>query len=241
MTIPTPGQRQETARHAIYWAPEPGTALAAIGARWLGREEQSERPLPRQTINGFDDRELDAITREPRRYGLHATLKPPFRLAAEVTPPMLEEAVAAFAEQQMPITIPSLRVARIGDFIALMPTVRSAAIDALAASCVEHFDRFRAPLNTEELARRRRNPLTKRQESNLGRWGYPYLMADFRFHVTVTGPVDAALAERLLPALKRLFAPATMAPPAINEIALFVQPTPESPFQLARRFGLRLR
>jgi putative phosphonate metabolism protein len=241
MTISMEGQGRQAARYAIYWVPETGSALAKIGEHWLGREAGTDRLLPRQKFHGFDDRELAAITAEPRRYGLHATLKPPFRLATEVTPLMLETAVSAFAQQHTAFQVPSLRVARIGDFIALIPTTHCSAIDALAASCVEHFDRFRASLNAEELARRLRKRLTKRQEGNVRRWGYPHVMNDFRFHVTVTGPIAAAAAERLLPSLQRLFAPATTKPLAIAEIALFVQRTPESSFRLTRRFALRLR
>src|ERR1700691_3579712 len=91
------------ARYAVYWMPEAGSALASIGERWLGRESRTDRPVGRLAVTGFDDGELAAMTAEPRRYGLHATLKPPFRLARGFTQPMLEAHVAAFAEAQTPI------------------------------------------------------------------------------------------------------------------------------------------
>ena len=31
--------------------------------------------------SGFETGEIDALTADPRRYGFHATLKPPFRIA----------------------------------------------------------------------------------------------------------------------------------------------------------------
>lgn len=232
------GQHAETARYALYWAPVAGSALASIGERWLGRDAVTDRELARQAVDGFDDSELAAITAEPRRYGLHATLKAPFRLARAFTQPMLEAHVAAFADAQSPVSTARLQLARIGRFLALAPRSRSAALDALAESCVDAFDRFRAPADAEELARRREAELTAPQEQNLRRWGYPYVMGEFRFHVTLTGPIDRAIAEQLTPHLEALFLPVTTRPLEIGEIALFLQPAPEASFRLLRRFGL---
>ncbi len=151
---------------------------------------------------------------------------------------MLEAHVAAFASAQSPVGTPPLRLARIGGFLALMPRSRSAALYAFAALCVEAFDRFRAPADAEDLVRRRWAGLNAQQEENLRRWGYPYVMSEFRFHVTLTGPIDSAVADRLTPHLEPLFAPATSMPLEIGEIALFLQPAPEASFRLLRRFGL---
>jgi putative phosphonate metabolism protein len=226
------------ARYAIYWAPVAGSALASIGERWLGREAATALDLTRQAVRGFDDGELAAITAEPRRYGLHATLKPPFRLAHAFTLSALEAHIAAFANARSPVGTAPLQLARIGRFLALTPKTRSDSLDALAASCVEAFDRFRAPADAEDLARRRGTGLTAQQEENLRRWGYPYVMSEFRFHVTLTGPIDRAIAERLTPHLEALFSPAMTRPLEIDEIALFLQPAPEESFRLIRRFRL---
>ena len=225
-------------RYAIYWVPDAGSALASIGERWLGRETATDRELARHAVRGFDDGELAAITAEPRRYGLHGTLKPPFRLARGFTQPMLEAHIAAFANTQPPIRTAPLQLARIGRFLALTPAERSDALDAFAASCVERFDQFRAPADPDEVARRRKAGLTDRQEENLSRWGYPYVMGDFRFHMTLTGPVDPSISERLIPVLEGLFAPATATALEIGKIALFVEPAPEAPFRLLGLFEL---
>ncbi|HUC68378.1 MAG TPA: DUF1045 domain-containing protein, partial [Stellaceae bacterium] len=73
---------------------------------------------------------------------------------------------------------------------------------------------------------------------NLARWGYPYVMEEFRFHVTVTGAIDPTLADRLTPALETLFAPVLTLPLAITELALFTEPAPGAPFRLLRRAAL---
>jgi hypothetical protein len=99
-------------------------------------------------------------------------------------------------------------------------------------------DGFRAPAEAEEIARRRRGGLKPAQEENLRRWGYPYVMAEFRFHVTLTGPIERETAARLEPFLAAQFAPAMRAPLEIREIALFREAAPGAPFALLQRMPL---
>jgi Protein of unknown function (DUF1045) len=69
-------------------------------------------------------------------------------------------------------------------------------------------------LTPAEIARRRPETLTPRQRALLDVWGYPYVMEEFQFHLTLTGPLSAAdlattaeaLAPHLLPILPRPFA-----------------------------------
>jgi hypothetical protein len=194
----------------------------------------AERPA----VAGLDAAAADAITAEPRRYGLHATLKPPFRLAEGSSAEGLAETLADFACGLAPVRALPLRLKRIGRFLALVPGGPAPALDSLAAACVTHFDRFRAPPDAEDIARRERHALTAAQRENLLRWGYPYVMGEFRFHVTLTGPLDAETAARLAPALAALFAPAMTAALDIRELALFLEPSPGAPFELAQRAAM---
>jgi hypothetical protein len=114
----------------------------------------------------------------------------------------------------------------------------SPALHALAAKCVETFDCFRSVPNGEELARGRRSGLTPRQEENLYRWGYPYVMDEFRFHVSLTGAIDRDTADHLLPILAEYFAVSTSVPLEIGEIALFVEPGLGAPLRIVRRYSL---
>jgi putative phosphonate metabolism protein len=223
-----------TYRYAIYWAPPLDAPLARIGEAWLGRSAQTGRSVEPTPLDGFAAAELEAITAEPRRYGLHATLKPPFRLAPGKSAAELDEALADFARRTPALAAPPLRLKRIGRFLALVPG-HDAQIEALAAACVESFDAFRAPTDAAEFAHRRTARLTPAQEGNLLRWGYPYVMADFRFHVTLTGPIDPATAARLEPRLAVLFAEVMTAPLVIDGLALFAEPAPGAPFGLIHR------
>jgi len=97
-----------------------------------------------------------------------------------------------------------------------------------------------AASSAAELAKRRAHGLTPAQEANLARWGYPYVMEDFRFHVTVSGALAPEALDRLEALLQPLVAPFTTAPLAIAELALFEQADPAQPFRLTRRFPFGL-
>ncbi|HWA46337.1 MAG TPA: DUF1045 domain-containing protein [Hypericibacter adhaerens] len=247
MTTPTLVQsttsRPSVARYAIYWAPPRDSELTRRGLAWLGRDAES--PVgggglpPRPLIAGFSPEQLTALTAEPRRYALHATLKPPFVLAEGHDADSLRVDLDRFASSSAPFFIPPLRLEVIGRrFLALIPSAPSPDLDALAARCVTQFDSYRRPASEEELSRRRATGLDPIEEAHLRRWGYPYVHDRFRFHVTLTGPLDAATIERLRAPLAAFFSPATAAPVEIGEIALFVERTAGDGFTLATRFAL---
>ncbi|HVM82869.1 MAG TPA: DUF1045 domain-containing protein [Candidatus Binatia bacterium] len=237
MTIP----RREEERFALYWTPPQGSPLALRGAAWLGHDAAGEASGERPAVDGFDVARLAALTAAPAQYGLHATLKPPFRLAEGTDRAGLEAAIAAFAGTVGAFAVPPLRLAALDGFLALIPSGPSAALDALAARCVKEFDRFRRPAGPDELARRRAAGLSARQERHLLDWGYPYVLEDFRFHVTLTGALSQEDAARLMPALSAEFAEVIGAPLEIAELALFVQPGPKAPFVEHGRFALAQR
>jgi putative phosphonate metabolism protein len=225
-------------RYAVYWTPPAGCALAQLGERWLGRDAATGRALQQPTLAGFSGAEVALITASPRRYGLHATLKPPFHLASPYGPADVQAHLASFAKMQPRFRAAALGVTRLANFLALTLQAPSPALHALAAQCVETLDCFRRGPGDEELARRRRCVLTPRQEENLRRWGYPYVMDEFRFHVSLTGAIDRDTADRLQPILAEYFAVSTTAPLQISEIALFVEPGPGAPLRILHRYGL---
>jgi putative phosphonate metabolism protein len=239
MTIRSPDAAGAVPRFALYWAPASGSPLAALGAAWLGRDAGGDDVEARPVLAGFRPERLAELTAEPRRYGLHATLKPPFALAQGTDEGRLIAALAATARAAKPVQVPGLRLALLERFLALVPAGPCPALDALAARCVMDFDRFRRPATEAELARRRSARLSALEETYLARWGYPYVLDRFRFHVSLTGPLEAAEAERLMPELERYFAPVLGTPFEIGDIALFVQPAPVAPFSQRGRFILR--
>jgi len=221
-------------RHAIYFVPSVDDALWAFGNAWLGRDPETGASLPLRA-------DAVASIAEPRRYGFHATLKPPFALAIGATESTFEDALDAFARERRPFDAPGLVVARIGRFVALVPGGPAPDLHALADDCVRMFDRFRAPPTPEETARRLRADLSPRQRALLDRWGYPYVFEEYRFHMTLTGPLETDPLIEVEARLRGLSAPALGPTLAVREIAHFVEPEPGADFRLRRRYRLGSR
>lgn len=177
-----------TVRYALYYVPGPGGPWWSFGSHWLGRCAATGRRLPQAPIAGVEPAVFHALTAAPRRYGFHATLKPPFRLARDARLADLIETLEQLCEKQVAFRLPRLEVAELDGFLALVPAAREPRLAALSAACVRGLDRFRAPPAAAEMARRRRGSmLPPREDLLLRRWGYPYVLDRFRFHLSLTG------------------------------------------------------
>jgi putative phosphonate metabolism protein len=228
-------------RYAIYYAAAPDTDLDRFGARLLGYDAFSGKDLP------FPDGVLQMapdwreLTRDPRKYGFHATLKAPLSLAPGKTETELLAACEAFANTPRPVPVIRPVVDSISGFIAVVPAEPSAELERLASDCTSEFDSFRAPLAPEDRTRRNPSDLTERQCGHLDRWGYPYVMEDFRFHMTLTGRLDAKRREPVLRMLRNSFSATGIKTLAIDRIALFRQDDADSRFRIVGHWKLRVR
>lgn len=224
-------------RFALYTAPTVDDPLHVWAAEWLGRDPESGEDFPPVPAAGLSSSRVTDLTADPRLYGFHGTLKPPFRLAEGCDEVQLIMALEKFTATRAPVKGPSLKAAALGSFLALRPSAPCPALETLAADCVKHFDRFRAPLSEAEVAKRRKSPLSDRQEQYLQAWGYPYVLEEFRLHFTLTGPIqDEAERSTLLQYLATETAPLTKKDYVAEEICLFVQPQPGEPFRIAGRY-----
>ncbi|MBS0124910.1 DUF1045 domain-containing protein [Thetidibacter halocola] len=217
-------------RFAIYYLPPKGD-LAEFGARWLGWDAATGRPVDQPDLPG-----IEAITATPRRYGFHGTLKPPFRLAGGRDADALAVATAAMAATCAPARCEGLHLSRLGRFLALTPTGDTTGIARVAAACVADLDAFRAPPGEDELARRRKANLSPRQEALLTRWGYPYVMEEFRFHLTLTDRLPRDDMDRWFAAVEAHLPPLP-APFVLDEVAL-VGERSDGRFELVQRYAL---
>jgi putative phosphonate metabolism protein len=225
-------------RYALYFAPPEESALWQFGSRWLGYDAATGQSWSATPVSGWSQDALSRITAEPRRYGFHATLKAPFRLAGDCTETQLLAACAAFARSQPPLLLGPLAVAPLQAFIALQPVAAPAQLGAWAFACVRAVDRFRALPTLTELQHRQRSVLSQRQQALLTAWGYPYVDDQFRFHMTLTGALAPAEQQQLLPCLQQQFAPLAGESVRIEALSLFVEPAPGAPFRLQQRFAL---
>ena len=225
-----------TARYAIYFAPPAHSALARFGTAWLGRDAETGARMVRPAVEGFSDERLERITEVPRGYGFHATLAPPMRLAEGCTRGMLDAALAAFARARQAFCAPPLRLASLDGFLALVLTDASKPTQALEDDIIHTFHRFRAPPTPAEYIRRETGTHTPRQEELLRQWGYPFVLDEFRFHMSLTCGLDQDERRALQQALEALTAPLCARPLAVDGIALFEQEAKGVPFKLTRRY-----
>jgi putative phosphonate metabolism protein len=226
------------ARYAVFWAPPAGSRLAALGAAWLGVDPETGREVAPLEVEGLPASRR-ALTRDARRYGFHATLKAPFRLAEGASAEVLDHAVAALAARQAPVEGPRLMVSDDMGFVSLQPAGPAPAVNALAAACVTELDLLRAPLSAAELSKRRRGGLDMVEDGLLRSWGYPYVLERFKFHLTLTIALSRMELRDAVPALEDAFAPALEPRLRIEEVAVFGDPGDGAPFRLLKRYPLR--
>lgn len=223
-------------RYAVYYLPPERDAWAQFATAWLGWDALNGRRVPHPALSLDSDR-ITAITDTPRKYGLHATMKPPFHLAEGSDPGALEPEMERLAASVAPVALDGLDLAVLGSFLALRPRGRVDQLNALAAACVRALDPFRAPPSESDNARRRKSGLSARQESNLQRWGYPYVMDDFRFHITLSGRLAAAERKVAKAVLDARLGPLLPSALTIDNLALVGEDN-TGHFRLIRRFGL---
>jgi putative phosphonate metabolism protein len=229
-------------RFAIYAAPGAlgadafgadafGAALRERAEQWLGRSVAGG-PVSPGIPAGWTRPAIDAITVDARRYGFHATLKAPFRLAQGRTVADLDDAVARFAAGRPGVLVPRLTLSRLGAFFALVPGAQAAELYALADEVVTDFDGFRAPPTEAEIARRKPDALTPRQRELLKAWGYPYVLDEFRFHMTLTDRIPEAQRVEVERTLNGWFGALLGATLRIDALAVFTEAEPGAPFTL---------
>lgn len=218
-----------TARYAIYYVPAAASLLYRFGAAALGYDAYAGADCP--YLDGVEAATWPALVREPRVYGFHATMKAPIRLKEGLIERDLVETFETFVARQRPFVAGRLVVREIGSFIAAVPEAPCEPLNALAASCVSTFDKYRAMMTDQELSRRLTPGLSDRQIEHLYRWGYPYVFEDFRFHMTLTGslPVQkrTAALKFLCAKFEQLPQPATL---TIDRLVISKQPHPGAPF-----------
>ncbi|CAN7203786.1 DUF1045 domain-containing protein [Acidovorax sp. LjRoot194] len=234
--LPAASETAAAHRYAVYFAPSPGSLGWLAGSHWLGRCAALLQPLPQLDIHGVPADVLERLTAAPRRYGWHATLKAPFSLAPGVDWMTLHHAVQTVAQSLSAFQLPPLHVERLGDFLALVPPPSHAANAALrdaAAACVMQLQPLAAPLSKADLARRRAVGLSARQDELMQLWGYPFVLEEFRFHMTITGrlsQVDASTQALVLDAAQEYFS--DMPALKFDSLALFAEPAPGADFAL---------
>jgi hypothetical protein len=243
-------------RYAIFWAPRADDPLAAFERAWFGKgANASERretetaaevepevapdkcsPFRLKEILDLEAELAERAIRLPSRYALHGTMKAPFRLREGMKHSALIDAMAAFTACRRRLVTGKLQLHRFPRFLALTPMSETAELDWLADSCVTHFDHFRSPLSPED--RTRRGEMTPAEAALFEQFGYHFIFNNFKFHITLAGPLDEPELDALQPALATAVAPLCEEPFAVEDLCLFGDPGEGASFQLVERFAL---
>ena len=228
-----------TSRYAIYLCPRLQSPLYQIGSAWLGRDSFTGESLDPALPKNFRPGDWSSATESPRRYGFHATLKPPFRLAEGTVYNDLLAAASEFAKRHAAFETPPLRVGTLGRFLALTLSQPSAELSDFATACVSEFDHFRAPAGTRELSLRLKGSLSPREREHVHRWGYPYVLDTWKFHMSLTGSLSAEALPQLEDLLAERFSSVCSSPMPVDSICIFHEASSGSPFHLIDRLDLR--
>lgn len=210
-------------RYALYFTPPADDALTLSAAAWLGRDAFLDGIVATPSLPGFAPEAVKQLTADPRRYGFHATIKAPFELAPGRTEKQLLQALDEFSAEGSAFDIPEIVLGQIGPFFALVPKEECPELQAFAGEAVRRFEPFRAALSPADIERRNPDRLTESQRSNLHAFGYPYVFDEFRFHMTLTGPVPSEQQATMRGVLEEAFAGFVGRPLAVNGIALFTE------------------
>lgn len=224
-------------RFAIYYAPSVTSPLWDRAASWLGRDPASGELLA-GPVAGIERAELLNRTQSAGRYGFHATIKPPMALAEGRDAAGLRRALVEFARSVAPVDIGPLVLADLDGFLALVPDEQSSDLTGFAARVVETFEPFRAPMTEKERAARLASNLTPDQQALLDRFGYPYVMDQFRFHMTLTDRLAPDAKAEMAEAARTWFAPALEDALVLDRLCLYHEPERGQAFRRLDDFPL---
>ena len=217
-----------SARYALYFSPVTNSPLASFGAASLGRSATAPRPDNVGSPHPNKARWL-SLTQLPAHYGFHATLKAPFELRPGNTVEDLAQELQQLAKTLSPIPLDGLAPRQLSGFAALTLTSQPVSLRGLAQQIVEAFEPFRQPLSDADIQRRKCQDLTPRQVGLLDRFGYPYVDDEFRFHMTLTGPLSDKDLD-YVEWLKTLYRQFVIDTPWLDQISIYSQPDRQSPF-----------
>ncbi|MDB5789717.1 DUF1045 domain-containing protein [Caballeronia mineralivorans] len=225
------------ARIALYYAPPASSAWWHAGCEWLGRDAETGRSIEAPAEPGISalGQTIAALTGSPRRYGWHGTLVAPFRPAEGVTPRRVLSVAREWANHIDCFNVP-LSAVEMGHFVALRARAENddETIRRIAASALHSLAPLRARPSAEDTERRLASGLNERQRALLHEWGYPYVLDEFRFHMTLCDSLDTASVRTAIVSLWQARAEA-LGPLPFHGAALFVQPQPGAPFTLWQR------
>ena len=176
----------------------------------------------------------------PGRYtGLHALFRAPFALRDGIEAERIKSRLISFAARRKPVETGPLTLSRAGRYLVLRPVEPTPSLDWLAAQCVACLRGFRrAARPTTERAEHASPTLNDYQRLLLESFGDPYVLSEYRFSITLTGPLDAAHLERVSQALWPVLEEICASGVTVDGLSLFGESGGRSPMRLIGRYQL---
>lgn len=224
-------------RYAVYFSPPEADDLSKFSAGWFGWNAHNGKSVSYPILENLNY-DLSDITKEQYRYGFHGTLKPPFLLVDTKNLNDLKFALVELSKSIKKFEIPSISLKVLDRFVAIVPTTESKELTILAKKCVEKLDDFRQVESAKKIQRRRSTGLSKSEEYNLTRWGYPHVMDNFQFHLTMSGRLKPAVLKNVIEVLNSELQGVLNKPLPIGEICLFGENASNGNFQIIQKFSL---
>jgi hypothetical protein len=225
-------------RYAIYYTPQPGTPLASFGRSWFGRANDGAT-LQAFSAAGLASTSISKPLPSPSGYaGLHSVFKAPFALRDGIGLAALKARLISFTRRRKPVETGPLTLARSGRFLVLRPVEPRPALDWLAAQCLAAFDGFARPASSVEQEAHQNPQLNDHQRVLLKSFGDPHVLSEYRFHVTLTGPLDTAHLERVAQALWPVLEDICATGVAVDGLSLFGETRGRASMRLIGRYRL---
>ncbi len=195
-------------RYAIYYAPPKESNLEEFGRYWFGWDPLNAKLINNKQrinyLNGFGIKNLKNIDKNvliAKKYGFHGTLIPPFKLNKNYSTNLLFKKTEDIAKKFKKFKFYKFKLKKINNFYAFVQNKKNNNINKLSNRLVRELFKFRSPLTKKEIDRRNPSKLSKFQLNILYKWGYPYLMSEFKFHMTLASEVTG---NKLYSELKKI-------------------------------------
>ena len=213
-------------RYAIAWLPRPGSRLARFGAAWTGWCAEAGERSPRHEWWHLPISPHE-VTGSLERQGLHAIIRPSFRLSR--TRWAFERELMALSERLKPAFLPRLVVSVLDGQVCLVPGIGGVDLTRFRATINRRLDAFDAKV-----------PRHRAECAGVDEPAAPFA-AERAFAMPLTVPLSPEKAERLAAALACEIEPILSAPVRITEFALIAEPGEGRGFRVVERFALQDR
>ena len=183
-------------RYAIYYAPPKESSLEEFGRYWFGWDPLNAKLINNKQrinyLNRFGIKNLKNIDKNvliAKKYGFHGTLIPPFKLNKNYSTNKLFKKTDEIAKKFKKFKFYKFKLKKINNFYAFVQNKKNSNINKISNRLVKELFKFRSPLTKKEIDKRNPSKLSKLQLNILHKWGYPYLMSEFKFHMTIASEV----------------------------------------------------